>query len=34
LELKFKEKQFLDNLYLELSKIIADKSQIAELDSE
>lgn len=34
LELKFKEKDFLDNLYLELSKIFADKSQIAELDSE
>lgn len=34
LELKFKEKAFLDNLYTELSKIFADKSQIAELNSD
>lgn len=34
LELKFKEKEFLDSLYQELGKIFADKSQIAELDSE
>jgi hypothetical protein len=34
LELKFKEKDFLDNLYIELSKIIADKSQISELNSD